>query len=46
MKKMKLKLLGTSTRETRRCMVIEFTTYIPRTDVKYAKSCIPTGFRK
>ena len=45
MKTIKCKILGTSTRQTKRCIQLQFVTYIPRTDIKYAVPHIPSGFR-
>ena len=46
MKKLKLQLTGTRSVTSHRNIMIEFTTYIPRTDTTYAKAYIPKEFRK
>ena len=45
MKKTKFKIMGTSNRKTRKCIQLEFVTYIPRTDITYAKSYMSTTYR-
>lgn len=43
--KIKAKLLGTRSKISHRPIVVEFITYVPKTDVKHAASRLPNEFR-